>query len=83
MAISLATQNKIFPVWFREWWPILLGLVTLYVPTYYNLSMGIWGNEDQAHGPIVLMVILYLFWQNREQLHPNQVAKTWPVLGSL
>ncbi|MDP2231502.1 exosortase B [Methylotenera sp.] len=83
MVTSIASLNKVLPAWVREWWPILLGLITLYVPTYYNLSMGIWGNEDQAHGPIVLMVILYLFWQNREQLQPNKEAKTWPVLGSL
>jgi exosortase B len=29
------------------------------------------------------VVILFLFWQKREQLHPNSVIRTWPVLGSL
>lgn len=46
------------------WWPLLLGLVVLYVPTYYGLSQTIWAGSDSAHGPIVLAIILWLFWQH-------------------
>lgn len=83
MASPLALQNKALPAWLHEWWPILLGLFALYAPTYYALSTGLWGKQDQAHGPIVLMVVLFLFWQNRERLHPDPTAQTLPVPGSL
>lgn len=83
MAISLPQQNKALPAWLVEWWSIIIGLIALYLPTYFALSTGIWGNQDQAHGPIVLAVVLYLFWQSREQLHPDLVNRTWPVLGGL
>ena len=68
MANILAQQIKSTPAWLREWRPILLGLVALYVPTYYALSTGIWGKDDQAHGPIVFAVVLFLAWRNRQYL---------------
>lgn len=83
MVSPLAQQNKALPEWLREWWPVLLGLAALYVPTYYALATGLWRSDDQAHGPIVLMVVLFLFWQNREQLRPNPAAQTSSVLGGL
>ena len=83
MANTLALQNKGMPAWLREWWPILLGLVALYVPTYYALSTGIWGNDDQAHGPIVFAVVLFLAWRNRESLQANLATKTSPILGAI
>ena len=83
MTGTVAHQNRYFPNWLSEWWPIILGILVLYIPTYYSLSTGIWSGSDQAHGPIVLMVILFLFWQNRDQLRLNQGNSTWPVLGSI
>ena len=49
----------------KTWWPIVLGLLVLYVPTYWMLAHGLWNDDDHAHGPIVLVVALYLIWQNR------------------
>jgi exosortase B len=83
MSSILAVQNKFLPDWLREWWPILLGLLALYIPTYYSLSIGLWNSSDQGHGPIVLMVTLFLIWQNRAHLLPNQNNKNHPLLGSL
>jgi exosortase B len=83
MSSSFVYQSKVLSAKLHEWWPVLLGLLVLYIPTYYDLSTTLWGNDDQAHGPIVLMVVLFLFWQNREHLHPNPEVETWPVLGSL
>jgi exosortase B len=50
---------------FKTWWPIALGLLVLYVPTYWMLAHGMWNEDDHAHGPIVLVVTLYLIWQQR------------------
>lgn len=65
------------------WGPIAIGLIALYLPTYYALSQGIWKLGDQEHGPIVLMVVLFLFWQKREYLLNINVSKGHPVIGGL
>jgi exosortase B len=65
------------------WWPVLLGLLAMYVPTYYNLATTIWQTEEQAHGPLILIVVLYLIWQRREYLLANTAIKTRPLPGSL
>ncbi|MDP1864097.1 MAG: exosortase B [Thiobacillus sp.] len=49
----------------KSWWPIVLGLLVLYVPTYWMLAHGLWNSDDYAHGPIVLVVTLFLIWQQR------------------
>jgi len=49
----------------KTWWPVVLGLLALYLPTYWMLAHGIWNKEEQAHGPIVLAVALFLIWQRR------------------
>jgi exosortase B len=49
----------------KKWWPVVLGLLMLYLPTYWMLAHGIWNSEAQAHGPIVLVVSLFLVWQHR------------------
>jgi len=28
-----------------EWWPVLVGLLALFVPTYVGLANGIWNSE--------------------------------------
>lgn len=49
----------------KAWWPIVIGLLVLYVPTYWMLAHGLWNSDDYAHGPIVLVVTLFLIWQQR------------------
>lgn len=49
----------------KTWWPIVLGLLVLYVPSYWMLAHGLWNSDDYAHGPIVLVVTLFLIWQQR------------------
>jgi len=50
------------------WWPVALGLLALYVPTFVDLSRTIWETQDQGHGPIILAVAAFLFWQGRAAL---------------
>ncbi|MEZ0232247.1 MAG: exosortase B [Methylophilaceae bacterium] len=66
---------------FLKCWPILVGLLALYVPTYQNLITSTWQAEDQAHGPIILLVIFYLVWQERHYFLSPSLSKTNPVLG--
>lgn len=81
-----AITNKT-PLWSKpaalQWWPILLGLAAMYVPTYYNLATTLWKSEDQAHGPIILIVVLYFIWQQRDHLLADTANKAMQMLGSL
>jgi exosortase B len=53
------------PAVLNEWWPVLLGLLVLYVPTYLYLGTRLWHIDAHAHGPIVLLVVFFLFWRKR------------------
>jgi exosortase B len=66
-----------------EWWPVAIGLAALYIPTLYGLYHGMWRDEDQAHGPLILLVVLYLLWQKREHLYPSQAAQPRLWAGAL
>lgn len=73
----------------RTWWPVVLGLLVLYVPTYWMLAHGLWNSEEQAHGPIVLVVALFLIWQRRAVFSGDagvlptraEVATGWALLA--
>jgi exosortase B len=65
------------------WWPVLLGFLVLYLPTYYDLAHNDWDTEAQAHGPIVLAVSLFLIWRQRQLLQSTaaEQGKSYPVIG--
>lgn len=46
-------------------WPLVIGFVILVFPTYQNLISTVWNQNDQAHGPLVLILVLYLFYDKR------------------
>ncbi|PKO48367.1 MAG: exosortase B [Betaproteobacteria bacterium HGW-Betaproteobacteria-4] len=88
-----AAQNtRLLPAQTRpaiaEWFPILLGLIALYVPTWVDLSSTIWATEAQAHGPIILAVAVWFFWKQGPTIHSTLAAPSkagWPlfILGLL
>jgi exosortase B len=51
-----------------EWLPVLAGLLLLYVPVFYDFSMTLWQEDEYAHGPIILAVIIWLIWEKRSVL---------------
>lgn len=70
----------------RFWWPLLFGFLLLYLPTYASLMDRHWTQQRQIHGPIVVVVILFLIWRQRESLLPatQEVSlQTRPLLGTL
>lgn len=56
----------------QEYWLVLLGFLIFVIPTYYDLATTVWSSSEQGHGPLVLMIVLYLFWNKRQTL--NQVV---------
>ncbi len=61
-----------------EWLPVVLGLIVLYVPTLYDLVRMIWIRDEEFHGALVLLVIIWLVWDKREVLltAPTETAPT-------
>jgi len=62
------------------WAPIVLGLCVLYVPTLYELFTGIWAQDDQFHGPIVLAISIWLLqrkWAAMEQASEGAQPSAW------
>jgi exosortase B len=53
---------------FMAWWPVVLGMLLMYVPTFYDLGKGLWSSEGYAHGPIILVLSFWL------------IARQWPLM---
>jgi exosortase B len=59
-------------------WPwVLAGLAAMYLPVYWWAGQTIWQSDDHAHGAIVLVVLVWLFWQLRGPLAelPDEPAR--------
>lgn len=71
------------------WLLVLAGAALMYGPVYWWALGGIWQTEDQGHGPIILVVLIWLFWQIRLPLNKLPAVSDpllgWPVflLGAL
>lgn len=46
-------------------WPVIVGLLVLFGPTYWLLARGFWGIDVYAHGPIVLSVVAWFIYTKR------------------
>jgi exosortase B len=66
-----------------EFWPILLGMIVLYVPTFSELLNGIWATEAQMHGPIIFVLSIWIIsrqWQtmlNKRKSTPSFSFIAW------
>ncbi len=49
---------------FPAWAPLGLALLLMYVPSLVDLFRGVWSTEEQAHGPIILAIALWLIYHN-------------------
>lgn len=63
----LDTVRRQIAAWL-SWLPVLAGLLLLYVPTFYEAATSFWQDEEHAHGPIILIIILWLIWGKRAAL---------------
>ncbi len=57
------------------WGPILLGLLAMYVPTFYDLANGLWTNDEQMHGPIILGLSLWLIYRQWPRMIERSAGK--------
>ncbi len=63
-----------------QWTPVVVGLLALYVPTFHNAATTFWQNDEHAHAPIILAVIVWLVWSKRSQLEAS-IAAAKPLPG--
>ena len=62
-----------------------IGLLAMYVPTYWAAFNGLWQTEDMSHGPMILAVIVWLFWGVRHAVNQAPLQPLplwgWPLFG--
>lgn len=63
-----------------EWGPVLVGLLVLFAPTFFDAATGFWQSDEHAHGPIILAIAVWLFWRQREALQIEDSPR--PVMGT-
>ncbi|QBQ39564.1 exosortase B [Pseudoduganella plicata] len=75
----LAAGTRQRPDGLLDWLPITFGFLVLYIPSFYSLFTGIWMSEEQAHGPIILFLSIWLIWRKRHEM----LAAAQPGKGTI
>jgi exosortase B len=67
------------------WLIALGGFAAMFAPVYWLAAAGIWQTDENGHGPIILAVLVYLFWTKWRAIveAPHEPAPLvgWPVFG--
>lgn len=68
------------------WLIVALGLAVMYVPSFIDLFRTIWSTDEQAHGPIVLGLSVWLLWRKWPEVlavesRTGATVAAWGVLG--
>ena len=79
--LSFTHQHRDLKSAIVDWWSIFLGLLILYVPTFYDLANGMWSKEEQAHGPIILMLSLWLMYRKWMEMITKSEGKLTAFFG--
>lgn len=67
----------------RRNWVLLLGLLSLAIPTISELASTLWNKTDQEHGPIVFALVCWVFWRELpvfNQLPQKQAQWGWLLI---
>ena len=67
----------------RRNWVLLLGLLSLAIPTLSELATTLWNKTDQEHGPIVFALVCWVFWRELPaflQLPKKQAQWGWLLI---
>ena len=79
---QITIPNPVQDTLWKSMWPIMIGLLLLFIPTYQFLATSLWTEDDGAHGPIVLGIVLWQFWLRRSLLRDEGQKKS-PVIGAI
>ncbi|UUX96849.1 exosortase B [Aquabacterium sp. J223] len=65
------------PVRFNlSWLWVAVGLVVMYAPSYWDAAHGLWQSDDFGHGPIIVAVLAWLFWNKRAEIAAAPVERS-------
>ena len=77
-AVALSPQHV-------PWLIALAGFAAMFLPVYWTAAGNIWQTDDNGHGPIMLIVCLYLFWTRWRAIvdAPDEPAPRlgWPLFA--
>lgn len=62
------------------WLIALAGFAVMYLPIYWWAANDIWQSEEHGHGPLILVVIVWLFWTLRKPM-TEAATRPSPLLG--
>ena len=81
----MTTEAVSRPRWaVPDWWPLLLGLLVLAVPTIASMAKSAWATDTGAHGPIVLATGLWLLYHDGLRVSADRTPGAWrPALVPL
>lgn len=71
------------------WIVVLVGFAAMYLPTYWWAANELWQADEYAHGAIIVLVVIWLFWEERDSLLKAEIKPLgvlgWPcfILGVL
>ena len=80
MAMTFPSPSRVWNTGLNLWWPVGLGLALLFIPTYIRLNAGSWNEETYAHGPFVLLVVIWMIVRKWPSLIATEV-KSAPIVG--
>lgn len=67
------------------WLIALAGYAVMYAPVYWWAANSIWQSEEHGHGPLILGVLIWLFWALRKPIletpAQSEPALGWPLLA--
>ncbi|WP_374337928.1 exosortase B [Methyloversatilis sp.] len=72
--------HALSPGW-APFWIVVLGMAAMYGPSFHDLFNGIWSTDENAHGPIVLAVSLWLLYTKWNSIADDLQAEPSPALG--
>lgn len=68
-----------------RWAFAMVAFLCMFTPLYLRASAGLWEREEYAHGPMILIIALYLAWMLRDQLaalpEPDSTLGGWLLIG--
>lgn len=76
--------HALSPGW-APFWVVVAGMAAMYGPSFHDLFRGIWSTDENAHGPIVLSVSIWLLYTKWNEIaddirHEPAPRLGWPLL---
>jgi len=82
MSVTLTSHlPRLTALSLKQTWPVILGVLVLYVPTFYALLIGLWQTEEQAHGPMILLLAAWLIYRKWPQMLQASEGKPTSLAG--